>query len=243
MDIVDYVSFKEVFCSIMGIKSSPNNASDDLTCHLNLSYRIEEEFDPEISDFEKTIIINDDDLKHEYDKAVEAIGDFHGMEWFSNGKNYECMVDISGLYATHFTDQISCKSVNADAEFRMGPASVTYIFCIILMLLNEGCFDGNTFRGRNPFLRRLRSHSTTGGRTVSHNVDDWTSAFVEITGILSLRITTKGFRKAKQLRERATSFQFKYISCLDRPLRLISSLDEFLEKRKLREAICCEVRN
>ena len=55
MDIVDYVSFKEVFCSIMGIKSSPNNASDDLTCHLNLSYRIEEEFDPEISDFEKTI--------------------------------------------------------------------------------------------------------------------------------------------------------------------------------------------
>lgn len=230
MDIVDYVSFKEVFCSIMGIKSSPNNASDDLTCHLNLSYRIEEEFDPEISDFEKTIIINDDDLKHEYDKAVEAIGDFHGMEWFSNGKNYECMVDISGLYATHFTDQISCKSVNADAEFRMGPASVTYIFCIILMLLNEGCFDGNTFRGRNPFLRRLRSHSTTGGRTVSHNVDDWTSAFVEITGILSLRITTKGFRKAKQLRERATSFQFKYISCLDRPLRLISSLDEFLEK-------------
>ena len=144
MDIVDYVSFKEVFCSIMGIKSSPNNASDDLTCHLNLSYRIEEEFDPEISDFEKTIIINDDDLKHEYDKAVEAIGDFHGMEWFSNGKNYECMVDISGLYATHFTDQISCKSVNADAEFRMGPASVTYIFCIILMLLNEGCFDGNT---------------------------------------------------------------------------------------------------
>lgn len=230
MDIVDYVSFKEVFCSIMGIKSSPNNASDDLTCHLNLSYRIEEEFDPEISDFEKTIIINDDDLKHEYDKAVEAIGDFHGMEWFSNGKNYECMVDISGLYATHFTDQISCKSVNADAEFRMGPASVTYIFCIILMLLNEGCFDGNTFRGRNPFLRRLRSHSTTGGRTVSHNVDDWTSAFVEITGILSLRITTKGFRKAKQLRERATSFQFKYISCLDRPLRLISSLDEFLDK-------------
>ncbi len=119
MDIVDYVSFKEVFCSIMGIKSSPNNASDDLTCHLNLSYRIEEEFDPEISDFEKTIIINDDDLKHEYDKAVEAIGDFHGMEWFSNGKNYECMVDISGLYATHFTDQISCKSVNADAEFSL----------------------------------------------------------------------------------------------------------------------------
>lgn len=83
MDVADYVSFKEVFCSIMGIKSSPNNASDDLTCHLNLSYRIEEEFDPEISDVEKTITINDDDLKHEYDKAVEAIVDFRGMEWFS----------------------------------------------------------------------------------------------------------------------------------------------------------------
>ena len=34
MDIVDYVTFKEVFCFIMGIKSSPNNVSDDLTCHL-----------------------------------------------------------------------------------------------------------------------------------------------------------------------------------------------------------------
>ena len=79
MDIVDYVSFKEVFCSIMGIKSSPNNASDDLTCHLNLSYRIEEEFDPEISDFEKTIIINDDDLKHEYDKRLRPLVIF--MVW------------------------------------------------------------------------------------------------------------------------------------------------------------------
>lgn len=46
MDIVDYVTFKEVFCFIMGIKSSPNNVSDDLACHLNLSYRIEESLTP-----------------------------------------------------------------------------------------------------------------------------------------------------------------------------------------------------
>lgn len=183
-----------------------------------------------------------EELKEEIRKAENRAEKTAGMEVFSHEKYYECAVSLENNAWRRLSarNEMSVQFDGAGVSYSFGLCSMEYcLFCILKYLKERANIEKGRLSSRFRFAltkARRAAHGRNIDRTISdrNGTVDWKSALPKLVGIHSIAVATDGRTTITRMREYANSFEFKFMYCNNVSIRRVTSADDFLYSRSLR---------
>ena len=196
----------------------------------------------------KTITIPIKELEKELEVAESFLNRFDGMEVFPEKRHYECFVSIDGKGLGNISARDYKPKIIEDSEvvYTVGRSSLSYsLFCLMKYLNRKMLSPSLSYKGDSSYVWQMRRYRTirrisSSGELYVQYSRDWKEVITNLLGINSLSIDFGRRSTFSQARDRANSFEFKFMYCNNIAIRRVTDTDEFLYRRLLRNEIAHE---